>query len=317
MKELTFKNGDKMPIIGLGTWKSDPGDVYNAVLEAIKVGYRHIDCAPIYGNEKEVGDALQKAFSDGLVKREELWITSKLWNSNHRKEQVKPGIQKTLSDLQLDYLDLYLMHWPVALTEGTGFPDGPDKFLSLDEVPISETWSGLEDVAHQGLAKHIGISNFTVKKIGELLKTASHQPEMNQVELHPFLQQRNLLDYCKSEGILMTAYSPLGSADRPARARKENEPKLMEHETIVGIAKKHDCTPAQVLISWAVHRDTAVIPKSVNPGRIKQNLDSAQVTLDSEEMQQIAGIDKGYRFVDGGLWAMEGSPYSMASLWDE
>jgi alcohol dehydrogenase (NADP+) len=317
MEKLTFKNGDKMPIIGLGTWKSDPGDVYNAVLEAIKVGYRHIDCAPIYGNEKEVGDALQKAFSDGLVKREELWITSKLWNSNHRKEQVKPGIQKTLSDLQLDYLDLYLMHWPVALKEGTGFPDGPDKFLSLDEVPISETWSGLEAIAQAGLARHIGVSNFTTKKIGELLKTASHKPEMNQVELHPFLQQRHLLEYCASQGMLVTAYSPLGSADRPARARKENEPKLMEHETIVSIAKKHDCTPAQVLISWAVHRSTAVIPKSVNPGRIKQNFDAAQVTLDSDDMQQIASIDKGYRFVDGGLWAMEGSPYSMASLWDE
>lgn len=315
MKELTFNNGDKMPIIGLGTWKSDPGDVYNAVLEAIKVGYRHIDCAPIYSNEKEVGDALQKAFSDGLVNREDLWVTSKLWNSNHREEQVKPGIQQTLSDLQLDYLDLYLMHWPVALKEGTGFPDGPDKFLSLEEVPISETWSGLEEVAQQGLAKHIGISNFTTKKIGELLTTAGHKPEMNQVELHPFLQQHELLDYCQQQGILMTAYSPLGSADRPARARKENEPKLMEDETIIKLAEKHNCTPAQILISWAVHRDTAVIPKSVNPGRIKQNLESATVKLDNDEMRQISGLDKGYRFVDGGLWAMEGSPYSMASLW--
>jgi len=306
-----------MPIIGLGTWKSDPGDVYNAVLEAIKVGYRHIDCAPIYGNEKEVGEALKKAFTDGLVKREELWVTSKLWNSNHRREHVLPGLEKTLNDLQLDYLDLYLMHWPVALTEGTGFPDSADKFLSLDEVPLSETWNGLEEAIVQKLARHIGISNFTVGKIKELLKTASHRPEMNQVELHPFLQQAPLLKYCKEQDMHMTAYSPLGSADRPARARKENEPKLMDHGTIAEIADKHGCTPAQVLISWAVHRGTAVIPKSVNPGRIKQNFEAVQVKLDNDDMQKIAGIDQDYRFVDGGLWTMEGSPYSMASLWDE
>lgn len=308
-----------MPAIGLGTWKSDPGDVYNAILAAIKSGYRHIDCAAIYGNEAEVGEALKKAFSDGMVKREELWVTSKLWNSRHKKEQVIPALEQTLKDLQLEYLNLYLMHWPVALKEevGIGFPDGPDKFISLEDVPLIETWTALEEAQQKGLSKHIGISNFSVKKIKMLISQAKIKPEMNQVEMHPYLQQKELVAFCKENNIHLTAYSPLGSGDRPARSRAEDAPVLMDDENIHSIAKKHDCSAAQVLISWSVQRGIAVIPKSVNPERIQQNIDAANVKLDEDDMQTITGLDKHYRFINGAIWTMEGSPYNMANLWDE
>ncbi|WPP49945.1 aldo/keto reductase [Catalinimonas niigatensis] len=319
MENLKFKNGDTMPAIGLGTWKSAPGDVYNAVLTAIRSGYRHIDCAAIYGNEAEVGEALKKAFSDGLVKREELWVTSKLWNSKHREEQVIPALEQTLKDLQLEYVNLYLMHWPVALKEevGIGFPEGPDQLLSLEEIPLAETWIGLEKTQQKGMAKHIGVSNFSIKKLEDLIQHGTSRPEMNQVEMHPYLQQNELVAFCKEEGIHITAYSPLGSGDRPARSKAADAPVLMEDESIHRIAQKHDCSPAQVLISWAVRRNTAVIPKSVNPERIQQNIDAAQVMLDEEDMKTIAGLDKHYRFINGAIWTMEGSVYNQSNLWDE
>lgn len=317
MKNLTFTNGDKLPAIGLGTWKSAPGEVFNAVIEAIKAGYRHIDCAAIYGNEAEVGQAIEKVIADQVLRREELWVTSKLWNNAHRREQVRPALENTLRDLNLDYLDLYLVHWPVVLKGDVTYPKKADDFLSLDEVPVAETWQGMEAVLEEGLTRHIGVSNFSVKKIDALLRTAAHAPEMNQVELHPYLQQRDLLEYCKSQGIHVTAYSPLGSKDRPERLKKENEPSLLDNPIIKTIAGKHDCTPAQVLISWAVHRDTAVIPKSVNPKRIQENFAASEVALATADMQAIRDLDKHYRFIDGSLWTIEGNPYTLAGLWDE
>lgn len=315
MKSLTLSNGDEIPAIGLGTWKSAPGEVYDAVLHAIRSGYRHIDCAAIYMNEKEVGKALRRAMSEGLVKREELWVTSKLWNNAHRKTDVRPALEKTLSDLQLDELDLYLIHWPVVMKPDVVFPDGPDDFLSLDDVPIAETWGALEDVHRAGLVRHLGVSNFNIDKLNDLLASADIAPEMNQVEMHPYLPQEKLVDFCRSKNIHLTAYSPLGSKDRVARLKRENEPQLMEDKTIVAIADRHGCTPAQVLISWAVHRGTAVIPKSTNPGRIEQNLAAAQVSLTPDDMTSIAQIDTDFRFLDGRIWTMEGAPYTMADLW--
>jgi alcohol dehydrogenase (NADP+) len=316
MDRLTFENGDKMPILGLGTWKSAPGEVHDAVLEALRVGYRHIDCAKIYGNEKEVGNALQEAFKEGLVKREDIWITSKLWNSDHKHEQVVPALQETLKDLQIDYLDLYLVHWPVVLKPGTVFPESPDDFVSLDEVPIFETWQGMEECREKGLTRHIGVSNFSAHKISLLCEQCAQWPEMNQVEMHPYFPQHQLVEYCRSKNMLMTAYSPLGSGDRPARARKENEPKMMDDPLIAEIARKHGVTPAQVLIGWHVNRGVAVIPKSVNPERMRQNLAAADLSLDEKDMQKIAHIGTTYRFLDGSIWTMDGSPYTLENLWE-
>lgn len=317
MKTLSFKNGDTIPAIGLGTWKSEPGEVQQAVVEAIRVGYRHVDCAPAYGNEPEVGNAIRQMVSEKIIRRDELWVTSKLWNNAHRPEDVAPALKQTLQALQLDHLNLHLMHWPIALKPGVSFPEKAEDFLSLSEVPLIETWQAMEECVQQGLTQHIGVSNFSQKKLEELIQQANIKPEMNQVEMHPFLQQNELLAYCKEQGILVTAYSPLGSNDRPERVRKENAVSLLEDKTINAIADKHGCSPAQVLIRWAVARDTVVIPKSVNPKRIQQNLASMDVTLDQDDRQQLTQMDAHRRYIDGGFWVMEGNDYTMASLWDE
>lgn len=317
MRKLQFKNGDTMPALGLGTWKSEPGEVYQAVVDAVKTGYRHIDCAPIYANEAEIGNAFHYLFSNGIVKRDELWITSKLWNNAHAKDQVLPALKNTLRDLQLDYLDLYLIHWPIALKAEVLFPEKGSDLLSLDHMPIMETWKGMEMCADQGLTKHIGVSNFSILKLKDLVSKATIKPEVNQVELHPFLQQNKMLEYCKQENIFLTAYSPLGSKDRIPAIKAADEPSLLENKLVVEIASKHGKTPAQVLINWAISRGTSVIPKSVNAERIKQNFESESFELSREDMDLIAGLDRHFRFLNGVIWAMDKSPYTLKNLWDE
>ncbi|MFO8233106.1 MAG: aldo/keto reductase [Longimonas sp.] len=317
METLSFRNGDEMPILGLGTWKSAPGDVYDAVKIALQAGYRHIDCALIYGNEAEVGRALTESFERGVVDREDIWVTSKLWNDAHAPENVRPALHETLSDLQLDTIDLYLIHWPVAQKPGVGMPQSPNDLISLQEQPLAETWSAMEDLVDDGLARHIGVSNFSIPKLRSLLADAErYAPEMNQIELHPYLQQTEMLSFAHANDVHLTAYSPLGSMDRPDAMKSDDEPILLEDETIASIANEHDATPAQVLISWGLHRGTAVIPKSVSENHIKENLAAAKVELTETDMQVIAKLDRGCRYVDGSAWTIGDSPYTMANLWN-
>ncbi len=304
-----------MPALGLGTWKAAPGAVGAAVTAALGCGYRHLDCAPIYENEPEIGGALAAAFAQGLVKREDLWITSKLWNNKHLRDDVLPALKRTLADLRLDHLDLFLMHWPVALKPDVHFPQRGEDFLAPEEAPLEETWAAMEEAVDAGLVRHIGVSNFSPARLRRLLGSARIRPEANQVECHPLLAQNELLALCRAENVILTAYSPLGSPDRPVHLHHADDPPLLDSPVIREIAATRNATPAQVLLAWAVHRGTSVIPKSVKPARLAENLAAAELPLDKDEMRAIDGMDRGHRFIDGGVWAMEGSPYSLEWLW--
>ncbi len=310
MKHNQFKNGDKIATIGLGTWKSEKGAVKDAVIEAIKCGYKHIDCAAIYGNEKEIGEALTFVFSNNIVKRDELFITSKLWNDQHKEEDVLPALKKTLSDLQLEYIDLYLMHWPVAMKKDAEQAE----FLSLEDVPLLETWNAMIDAKNKGLVKHLGVSNFSIKKINHLNENSNHKVEMNQVEIHPFLSQNELKTFCDKEQILMTAYAPLGSTDR--NSKKDSEPNPLTNEIISQLASKKDCSNAQIVIAWLQARGITAIPKSTNKGRIQENLNADKIELNNEEMKQMNDLDKHYRLIDGSFWT-DNPHYTKENLWDE
>ena len=315
MKTLTFSNNDKMPAFGLCTWKSGEGVVYNAVKTAIKAGYRHIDCASAYGNEKEVGKALSELFKEGVVAREDVWITSKVWCNMHAKKDVIEALKQSLSDLQLDYLDLYLIHWPIAQKKEIPFVSKVEDFISLDELPNELTWEGMEEAVELGLAKHIGVSNFGTKTLQQLMSNSKIKPEVNQVESHPYFQQDNMLSFCKANNIHFTAYAPLGSGDRAAKFKAVDEPILLQDPVITDIAKSKNATTGQVLINWAIQRGTSVIPKSVNPSRITQNFEAQAIELSEEDMKKIEALDKNYRFLTGEHWVYEGSPYTLESIW--
>nr|MCH9659633.1 aldo/keto reductase [Bacteroidota bacterium] len=209
------------------------------------------------------------------------------------------ALQASLDKLQLKYLDLYLIHWPVAFKSEVIYPSSSEDYVSLDEVPISETWKQMEAAKKQGKALHIGVSNFSKNKLSQLVANAAAKPEMNQVEMHPLLQQNDLLSYCNSEGIRLTAYSPLGSGDRAPEMKAANEPNLFELPAINTIAKNRGVTPAQVLIGWHVNRGTAVIPKSTTKEHIISNFKAGDVHLNHEEMAMIADLDKNFRFING------------------
>lgn len=315
MKIIEFENKDRMHAIGLGTWKASGNEVKDAVKKAVKAGFRHIDTAAVYGNEVEIGEALAELFEEGVVHREDIFITSKLWNDSHQKAYVIPALQDSLKKLQLTYLDLYLIHWPVAFKPGVQMPTGESDYLSLEEVPTWETWEALVDAKKQAFTRHIGVSNFSKKKLKKLIEKTSVIPEMNQVEMHPLLQQNDLLDYCNSEGIKLTAYSPLGSGDRTSAMKGENEPNLMDIPEIKAIAKKRGASAAQVLIAWHTHRNTAVIPKSTSETHIIANFKAADVVLDEKDMASIATLDRNYRFITGKFFDAPSRGYT--DVYDE
>jgi alcohol dehydrogenase (NADP+) len=317
MRTATFANGDRMPLLGLGTWKSAPGEVGTAVRKAIRLGYRHIDCASVYGNEAEVGEAIRSAIDAGDVRREELWITSKLWCNAHGRENVEPALRRTLDDLGLAWLDLYLIHWPVPIKPGVAFPSSGNDLLPPAQVPLADTWKGMEAAVEAGLTRHIGVSNCSSHKLHGLLAHCRIRPEVNQVERHPLLQQPALVADCAAEGVHITAYSPLGSQDRPAALKGPDEPVLLENPVIGAIAAKHGCSPAQVLIAWHLQSGISTIPKSVNPARLQNNLAAAEITLTPADLAQIAGLDQHLRLVDGSFWLLEGCPWTLQTLWDE
>ena len=315
MKVFTLVSGSTMPGLGLGTWKSDPGVVAAAVKAAIEMGYRHIDCAYIYRNEKEIGEAFAQIFQDSSIKREHLFVTSKLWNTEHAPSDVEPALRNTLSDLGLDYLDLYLIHWPVAQKkEG----ESGGSFIPLEEIPIAETWKAMEKCVDAGLVKDIGVSNFSVKKLKSLLATARIKPAVNQVERHPYLQNQELLDFCNDNDIHLTAYSPLGgSIDRPMVSVQHEKP-ILEDPLVAEIAQKHNVTPAQVLLQWALACGTSVIPKSTQQHRLKENLEAATLfELDHEDMTKMATLNRHSRYVDGTFFCQDDGPYTLENLWDE
>jgi alcohol dehydrogenase (NADP+) len=306
-----------MHLLGLGTWKSEPGEVGTAVREAIRIGYRHIDCASFYGNEAEVGLAVRNAIREGEVTRKDLWITSKLWCNAHGKKNVAPAIRKSLSDVGLDYLDMYMVHWPVALKPSAVFPRASTDFASAEEAPMQDTWGAMEAAHAEGLTRHLGVSNFSAKKIGDLLSHARVKPEANQIELHPFLQQKALVEYCTSQGIHVTGYSPLGSGDRPAFLKAATDPVPLEDPVIKAIAAAHERTPAQVLLAWHVGQGISTLPKSISPARLRENFAASELELTPADVRQIASLDQGFRYIAGVFWAIPGSPWTLANLWDE
>ncbi len=315
MKTLKFDNGDSMHAIGLGTWKSKGNDVKKAVLDALHAGYRHIDTATNYGNEEVIGEALAEVFAEGKIFREDVFITSKLWNDSHGEGQVIPALEASLKKLGLDYLDLYLIHWPVAFRHGIEFPKRPDDYLTLEEAPLIGTWKQMEEAKQDGLARHIGVSNFSVKKLKDLVSKATIKPEMNQVELHPLLAQKALLEYCKSEGIHLTAYSPLGSRDRAKAMKAEDEPNMFEIEVLKEIAKKHNALVPQILIAFHTKRDCAVIPKSTTKEHIITNFQSAAIALTDSDMEKIDKLDRHYRFLTGKFFDEPSKGYE--NIYDE
>lgn len=317
MATLAFPNGDTLPMLGLGTFKSEPGSMYNIIKKAILLGYQHIDCAPVYGNQAEIGTAISDAITEGITSREKLWITSKLWNDNHAPEDVEPAIEHTLRELRLDYLDLYLVHWPVVVKKGMFLPETGADLISLEELPINTTWKAMERLVEKGLCRHIGVSNFSTKKLADLLESAKIKPEVNQIELHPYLRQEKMFDFCKRNSIFLTAYSPLGSPDRPERLKETGEPVLMQEPILLSLAQKHSCDPAQILLSWLLHKGAAVIPKSSNVVRMKMNLEAQGISLSKKDSKLLDDLDRHRRYYNGTAWTIPGSPYSLANLWDE
>jgi len=271
---ITLNNGNEIPALGFGTSLSDNGRTREAVKAAVEVGFRHLDAAERYRNEAEVGAALKELFAQGTVRREDLFVTTKLWNNNHRPERVRPALRASLNRLGLESVDLYLVHTPFAFKPGDDQDprDAQGAVVYDDGVSLEQTWAAMESLVDDGLAGAIGLSDIDVERTRKIVDTARIKPAVVEVESHPYHPQWDLHEYLAAEDIILLAFAPLGHA---------LEPRLLDDPLVVSMASRYGRSPAQILLAWGIQRGTAVITASVNPGRIAQNFDVAALPEDA------------------------------------
>jgi len=303
---------ESIPKVGFGLWKVDQKTCADVVYQAIKAGYRHLDSASDYGNEMQVGQGIKRAIDDGLCVREDLWVTSKLWNTYHASEHVALAMQKSLDDLGLEYLDLYLVHFPIALefipfeqrypAEWLFDPAQPELGMKAAPVSLQETWVAMEELVDNGKARQIGICNYNSGLLQDLLSYARIKPAMLQIESHPYLTQEKLLRMCRQHDIPVTAFSPLGALSYVELEMAEQQESVLQQEVVIAAAERHGKTPAQVVLRWGVQRDTAIIPKTSKPERMLENLNIFDFELTADEMQGISNLNANRRFNDPGVF---------------
>jgi D-xylose reductase len=312
LKTVRLHSGATMPSVGLGLWKIDTTNTAQMVVSAIESGYRQLDGACDYGNEREAGLGVRQAIASGLCARESLWVTSKLWNTYHRPVHVRQAVERSLRDWGLDYFDLYLIHFPISLAyvpferrypPGWYFdPEDSQPQMVVDPIRISDTWEAMEQLVDSGLVRHIGVCNFNCSLMRDLLAYARIRPEVLQVESHPYLVQAKLLRYCQQEQIAFTAFSPLGAGSYVSLNMATSDQSVLNELRVSSIAQQHGKTPAQIVLRWAVQRGTSIIPKTSRPERLKENLAIFDFELSQQEMKQIGSLDRNQRFNDPGVF---------------
>jgi len=305
-----------IPPVGFGLWKIPPDVCANVVYDAVKAGYRHFDAACDYGNEKEIGDGLRRAMDDGLCTRDELWITSKLWNTYHHPDHVPMALERSLADLQLDYLDLYLIHFPIALEfvpfeeryppEWVRDPEAAEPCMKPAKVPLQDTWHAMETLKRSGKVNHIGVCNYNTGLLHDLMNYADDPPAMLQIESHPYLTQERLIRLAHQYGLEVTAFSPLGAASYVEIDMAGDEEAVLDNPVITEIADRTGRTPAQVVLRWGLQRGTTLVTKSVDARRMRENLDTESFELSADDMAAISALNLNRRFNDPGYFCEAG-----------